>query len=123
MPRCARPARAQVPGPTAEVRRGQRVRIAWTNRFPKGIECPVTSVQVPLRTDGRPQASTEPGREDVFRVPGGQVLRVRGRFDGAYGRFMYHCHLLGHEDMGMMRPFVVMPEEAMRFDHGEGRTG
>lgn len=52
----------QVPGPTIEVRRGQRVRIAWTNRIPKAGEYPVTSVEVPLRTDGRPPATTEPGR-------------------------------------------------------------
>ncbi|MER6084619.1 O-aminophenol oxidase PhsA [Streptomyces sp. NPDC001833] len=77
-----------------------------------------------------PLAPNELGHKDVFRVPGGQILRVMGRFDGAYGRFMYHCHLLEHEDMGMMRPFVVMPEEAMKFDHGaahgghgEGHTG
>src|SRR3954453_11224317 len=64
------------------------------------------------------------------RVPGNQMLRIMGKFDGAFGRFMYHCHLLEHEDMGMMRPFVVMPEEAMKFahggaqgGHGEGHTG
>ncbi|MFF7468570.1 O-aminophenol oxidase PhsA [Streptomyces sp. NPDC008092] len=70
-----------------------------------------------------PLAPNELGHKDVFRVPGGQVLRVMGRFDGAYGRFMYHCHLLEHEDMGMMRPFVVMPEEAMKFDHGAAHGG
>ncbi|MER5525342.1 O-aminophenol oxidase PhsA [Streptomyces sp. NPDC002677] len=70
-----------------------------------------------------PLAPNELGHKDVFRVPGGQILRVMGKFDGAYGRFMYHCHLLEHEDMGMMRPFVVMPEEAMRFDHGAGHGG
>jgi FtsP/CotA-like multicopper oxidase with cupredoxin domain len=37
------------------------------------------------------------------------MLRIMGKFDGAYGRFMYHCHFLEHEDMGMMRPLVVMP--------------
>lgn len=50
-------------------------------------------------------------------------LRIMGRFDGAYGRFMYHCHLLEHEDMGMMRPFVVMPPEALEFDHGAAHGG
>ncbi|MGW4906374.1 O-aminophenol oxidase PhsA [Streptomyces sp. NPDC004270] len=70
-----------------------------------------------------PLAPNELGHKDVFRVPGGQILRVMGKFDGAYGRFMYHCHLLEHEDMGMMRPFVVMPEEAMKFDHGAGHGG
>ncbi|WP_435837124.1 multicopper oxidase domain-containing protein [Streptomyces achromogenes] len=54
--------------------------------------------------------------------------RIMGRFDGGYGRFMYHCHLLEHEDMGMMRPFVVMPPEALKFSHdgahdGHGHTG
>ncbi|MDR3079596.1 MAG: multicopper oxidase domain-containing protein [Streptomyces sp.] len=70
-----------------------------------------------------PLAPNEHGHKDVFRVPGGQVLRVMGRFDGAYGRFMYHCHLLEHEDMGMMRPFVVMPREVLPFDHGAGHGG
>jgi FtsP/CotA-like multicopper oxidase with cupredoxin domain len=70
-----------------------------------------------------PLAPNERGYKDVFRVPGGQVLRVMGRFDGAYGRFMYHCHLLEHEDMGMMRPFVVLPKEALKFDHGAGHGG
>ncbi|GHD02677.1 hypothetical protein GCM10010313_16710 [Streptomyces violarus] len=56
----------QVPGPTIEVRRGQRVRIAWTNRIPRDSEYPVTSVELKLRRDGRPQSSTEPGRT----VPG-----------------------------------------------------
>ncbi|MEV0225204.1 O-aminophenol oxidase PhsA [Streptomyces sp. NPDC050704] len=70
-----------------------------------------------------PLAPNELGHKDVFRVPGRQMLRVMGRFDGAYGRFMYHCHLLEHEDMGMMRPFVVMPKEALKFDHGTGHGG
>ncbi|MEC4017516.1 O-aminophenol oxidase PhsA [Streptomyces sp. H27-D2] len=70
-----------------------------------------------------PLAPNERGWKDVFRVPPGQLLRVIGRFDGAYGRFMYHCHLLEHEDMGMMRPFVVLPKEALKFDHGAGHGG
>ncbi|MFE0520669.1 O-aminophenol oxidase PhsA [Streptomyces sp. NPDC058954] len=98
-----------------------------------GFDPAVGGTRTPIAFDPAvrlPLAPNELGHKDVFRVPGGQILRVMGRFDGAYGRFMYHCHLLEHEDMGMMRPFVVMPEEAMRFDHGgahgghgEGHTG
>ncbi len=98
-----------------------------------GFDPAVGGTRTPIRYDaGReiPLAPNERGYKDVFRVPGSQMLRVMGRFDGAYGRFMYHCHLLEHEDMGMMRPFVVMPPEALRFDHGgahgghgEGHTG
>jgi len=31
------------------------------------------------------------------------------------GRYMYHCHILEHEDRDMMRPFVTMPPELMPF--------
>ncbi|WP_369392638.1 O-aminophenol oxidase PhsA [Streptomyces sp. CG1] len=91
-----------------------------------GFDPAVGGTRTPLQYDaGRtiPLAPNERGSKDVFRVPGSQMLRVMGRFDGAYGRFMYHCHLLEHEDMGMMRPFVVMPAEAMKFDHGAGHAG
>ncbi|MGX1133998.1 FtsP/CotA-like multicopper oxidase with cupredoxin domain [Streptomyces glaucescens] len=98
-----------------------------------GFDPAVGGTRTPIRYDADteiPLAPNERGHKDVFRVPGNQTLRVMGRFDGAYGRFMYHCHLLEHEDMGMMRPFVVMPPEALKFDHGgahgghgEGHTG
>ncbi|HLL34043.1 MAG TPA: O-aminophenol oxidase PhsA [Streptomyces sp.] len=98
-----------------------------------GFDPVIGGTRTPIRYDAGtriPLAPNERGYKDVFRVPGNQMLRVMGRFDGAYGRFMYHCHLLEHEDMGMMRPFVVMPPEALKFDHGgahgghgEGHTG
>ncbi|TWV44868.1 phenoxazinone synthase [Streptomyces misionensis] len=91
-----------------------------------GFDPAVGGTRTPIRYDAGtaiPLAPNEQGNKDVFRVPGGQLLRVMGRFDGAYGRFMYHCHLLEHEDMGMMRPFVVMPPEAMAFDHGASHDG
>ncbi|MEV0278260.1 O-aminophenol oxidase PhsA [Streptomyces sp. NPDC050610] len=61
--------------------------------------------------------------KDVIQVPAGQMVNVIGRFHGAHGRFMYHCHLLEHEDMGMMRPVVVMPAEVMKFHHGDAGHG
>ncbi|MDJ1135892.1 multicopper oxidase domain-containing protein [Streptomyces iconiensis] len=67
-----------------------------------------------------PIAPNETGWKDTYQVPAGQMVTVLGRFDGAHGRFMYHCHLLEHEDMGMMRPFTVMPPEVLKFDHGHG---
>ncbi|GGV06449.1 O-aminophenol oxidase PhsA [Streptomyces spectabilis] len=86
-----------------------------------GFDPAVGGTRAPVAHDPAtpiPIAPNERGWKDVFLVPGGQLLRVIGRFDGAYGRFMYHCHLLEHEDMGMMRPFVVLPKEALKFDHG-----
>ncbi|MDP9273180.1 MAG: multicopper oxidase domain-containing protein [Chloroflexota bacterium] len=37
------------------------------------------------------------------------------RFETFSGRYMYHCHILEHEDRDMMRPIVVMPAELMPF--------
>jgi hypothetical protein len=36
-------------------------------------------------------------------------------FKGFTGRFMYHCHILEHEDMDMMRPMVVVPSQVKPF--------
>ncbi|MDT5011213.1 MAG: hypothetical protein QOH57_2830 [Mycobacterium sp.] len=43
-------------------------------------------------------------------------MSIAGQFAGGTGRYMYHCHILEHEDEGMMRTFVVMPEEVMALD-------
>ncbi|WP_079170332.1 O-aminophenol oxidase PhsA [Mangrovactinospora gilvigrisea] len=81
---------------------GTRTPIAWT---------PAASGTI---------APNEHGHKDVFQSRSGQMLAVMGQFTGGYGRFMYHCHLLMHEDMGMMRPFTVMPREAIPFGHDMG---
>lgn len=36
----------------------------------------------------------------------GETTRLRAAFDIA-GRYVYHCHILDHEDNEMMRPFDV----------------
>ncbi len=39
------------------------------------------------------------------------------------GRYMYHCHILEHEDHEMMRPYVVMPPEVIDHMHGAHMHG
>lgn len=39
---------------------------------------------------------------DVVPVPAGGRTVVRIAFDGIAGRTVYHCHILDHEDLGMM---------------------
>lgn len=70
---------------------------------------------------GRPIEKYEEGWKDTFQVRAGEWVTVAGRFAGATGEFMYHCHILDHEDEGMMRPFVVHPPEVAKFHvHPEG---
>ncbi|ASO19805.1 Phenoxazinone synthase [Actinoalloteichus hoggarensis] len=71
----------------------------------------------------------ERGWKDTIRVARGEEVTIMARFEGSTGQYMYHCHLLEHEDMGMMRPFVVAPEpvvtlmEQLHGDHGPGDHG
>jgi spore coat protein A len=67
--------------------------------------------------DGIPHAldDNERGLKDTVRVNANEVVDVAVRFGVFAGRYMYHCHILEHEDHDMMRPFVVVPPELMPF--------
>ena len=82
-----------------------------------GFDVAVGGTTAPLATpgDGRTVEKYEEGWKDVFQVQSGEWVTVAGHFGGATGEFMYHCHILDHEDEGMMRPFVVHPPEVARF--------
>lgn len=58
------------------------------------------------RENERPPLRAERGPKDTVRVPPGTCTRIVARFDRP-GRFVWHCHILSHEDHEMMRPFVV----------------
>jgi FtsP/CotA-like multicopper oxidase with cupredoxin domain len=47
------------------------------------------------------------GWQDTFLLLPGDRVRLRVRFERYPGMFLYHCHNLEHEDMGMMRNYLV----------------
>ncbi len=49
----------------------------------------------------------ESGLKDTVLVMPGETVRIIKPFQDFKGLFMYHCHNLEHEDMGMMRDFLV----------------
>ena len=57
------------------------------------------------------------GFKDVLDLRPSEQATVIARFGPYRGRYVLHCHNLEHEDMGMMRPFVVMPPEVLAFHH------
>jgi spore coat protein A len=57
----------------------------------------------------------EHGLKDTVRVNPSEIAEIAVRFTTYSGRYMYHCHILEHEDRDMMRPFVTMPAELMPF--------
>lgn len=52
----------------------------------------------------------ETGVKDTVIAYPGQVTRVKMRFDRP-GQYVWHCHIVEHEDNEMMRPFRVGPEQ------------
>ena len=57
----------------------------------------------------------ERGLKDTIRVNPNELVEIAVRFTTYSGRYMYHCHILEHEDRDMMRPFVTMPPALMPF--------
>lgn len=50
----------------------------------------------------------ELGWEDTVTVEGRETLRIAVKFDQFTGTFVWHCHILEHEDLEMMRTFRVV---------------
>ena len=48
----------------------------------------------------------ERGNKDTIIALPAEITRVKARFDLA-GRFVWHCHILDHEDNEMMRPYQI----------------
>ncbi len=48
-------------------------------------------------------------RQDVVNVPARSEVTVRVSFDNYTGRTVYHCHILDHEDNGMMAVVESVP--------------
>ena len=50
---------------------------------------------------------TDEGLKDVVLVLPGQRVKMLMKFEDYTGIYLYHCHILEHEDLGMMRNYLV----------------
>jgi len=48
------------------------------------------------------RTAVDPGWRDTVNVPAGQSVIIRIPFQDFAGTTVYHCHILDHEDLGMM---------------------
>jgi spore coat protein A, manganese oxidase len=65
-------------------------------------------VQVVPGSLPRPAEPWETGFKDTVIAYPGQVTRIRARFTSP-GQFVWHCHIVEHEDNEMMRPYRIGP--------------
>jgi FtsP/CotA-like multicopper oxidase with cupredoxin domain len=64
-----------------------------------------------LEVNGKTPPPALRGPKDTVFLPNGTTMKLALRFDGPADPdtpYMYHCHLLYHEDAGMMGQFVVV---------------
>lgn len=61
-----------------------------------------------IALNGFPESppANEAGRKDTLAMFPGEVTRIIAKFDRR-GEYVWHCHILSHEDNQMMRPLIV----------------
>jgi spore coat protein A len=79
------------------------------NGVPGGID-PTPFATGPMQ----PPDPTERGFKDTVKANPGEFTTIRAKYDLPTGvsapqTYVYHCHILEHEDNDMMRPFTVIP--------------
>ena len=53
-----------------------------------------------MAVNGKPYQAR--GEQDVVPLPSGGEVRIRMHFNRFVGTTVFHCHILAHEDNGMM---------------------
>ena len=74
----------------------------------QAIQTAEHTVEIVPGSIAEPPKPWEKGRKDTVVALPGQVTRIRTTFNNP-GQFVWHCHILEHEDNEMMLPFRVGP--------------
>lgn len=67
---------------------------------------PGNPISLQLLGQAKFPTADESGWKDTAVMYPGEVTRIRAKFD-TEGLYLWHCHILSHEDHEMMRPFYV----------------
>ncbi|MET0735651.1 MAG: multicopper oxidase domain-containing protein, partial [Microbacterium sp.] len=101
----------------------------WTvrndNPLPHSFHVHDTQFRI-VDVDGAPPAARLAGWKDTIALEHDRTYRLLVRFDDYADPatpYMYHCHLLWHEDQGMMGQFLVVePGQKPALQRPEGDT-
>jgi spore coat protein A, manganese oxidase len=82
------------------------------NREPLVLDPDTLEPVMPVQLSGIviPPEAWESGFKDTAISYPGEVLRLRAKFDTP-GQYVWHCHIVEHEDNEMMRPYRIGPEQ------------
>lgn len=60
---------------------------------------------------------------DVIDIPAGGSITIRFQANDFAGKYVFHCHILKHEDQGMMSPVLQFgPAQGLRMAFGTGAS-
>ncbi|MGS0683544.1 multicopper oxidase family protein [Nakamurella sp. GG22] len=80
------------------------------NRQPIVVDEVQQRVDIDVTSAPRGPEPAETGWKDTVIAYPGEVTRIRMRF-GKAGQFVWHCHIVEHEDNEMMRPMRIGPAQ------------
>jgi spore coat protein A len=88
----------------------RRRRVLSRQKFTATVD-PITHAVSNISLQGNQQApdANESGWKDTVRINPGEVVRLTAKFDKP-GEYVWHCHILSHEDNEMMRPLIVQAQ-------------
>ncbi|HEX6303593.1 MAG TPA: multicopper oxidase domain-containing protein [Anaerolineales bacterium] len=99
------------------VYRGETMAWEWINNSPIPHPMHVHNVQFQVVQRTAPASSSyatvnqgfvDSGWKDTVLVWPGERVKIAMTFTPHMGMYMYHCHILEHEDMTMMRNYMIM---------------
>jgi len=90
------------PGPTIQVRQGDRVRIIFDNHLPEPTAMHWHGFEIPNDMDGAPGISQDPV------LPGGRFIYEFTLHQA--GTYFYHSHMAMQEMIGMLGAFIMHPK-------------
>ena len=88
------------------------IRFQIIGRTPFDVDRYVSTGKIVPTGPTQPPDPNERGWKDTVRAEPGVVNQVIAMFEGFTGRYVWHCHILEHEDQEMMRPMEVIPPPA-----------
>jgi spore coat protein A len=84
------------------------VRFQILDRRPFDVPVFVYDHELKYTAPAVPPDANEAGWKDTVRASPGAVTRIIVPFEGYPGRYVWHCHILEHEDNEMMRPYEIV---------------
>ncbi|MBV9611981.1 MAG: multicopper oxidase domain-containing protein, partial [Acidobacteriaceae bacterium] len=86
------------------------VRFQILDRTPFDVQIYSLTKKIVFTGPAAPLEPNELGWKDTVRVDPMTVTRIILKFESFTGRYVWHCHMLEHEDNEMMRPYEIVPK-------------